>query len=242
MTLVGLWPTEPPFAAGERVLVWHEGTTASAVLAASCEAYGLDWEPFVAHVPGAPARALDAAFAQLAALGRAAPRVHALPAHLLSPPGWASLAPEAAARAARAVALPVTQEGAHAPWAPGAARGGEAPRAQPVEGSAAFSAGASGQSSAPSPGTLRPGEAPVPLALQLRAIEAVLAPWGPLTVWAPLAGLDFLAVARLALALGVDFAHTWDCVAEAACGRCAPCAARARAWRQLGIAAPPDLG
>jgi hypothetical protein len=80
------------------------------------------------------------------------------------------------------------------------------------------------------------GEPPLPL--RLHAAETALNAHGIAGLWVPLLGWDTLAVGRLALALGVPFGHTWDCEADATCGRCAGCRERARMFKQLGIPDP----
>jgi hypothetical protein len=80
------------------------------------------------------------------------------------------------------------------------------------------------------------GEPPLPL--RLHAAETALLAHGMAGLWAPLLGWDGLAVGRLALALGVPFAHTWDCEADTACHQCAGCRARARTFKQLGLPDP----
>lgn len=77
-----------------------------------------------------------------------------------------------------------------------------------------------------------------PLALRLHAAETALLVHGLDGLWAPLLGWDAIAVARLALALGVPFEETWDCEAEAVCGACPGCVERQRAFKQLGMPDP----
>lgn len=80
------------------------------------------------------------------------------------------------------------------------------------------------------------GEPPLPL--RLHAAETALNAHGMAGLWAPLLGWDGLAVGRLALALGVPFAHTWDCVADTACHQCPGCRERDRTFKQLGLRDP----
>jgi 7-cyano-7-deazaguanine synthase in queuosine biosynthesis len=77
-----------------------------------------------------------------------------------------------------------------------------------------------------------------PLPLRLHAAETALVTHGMAGLWAPLLGWDTVAVGRLALALGVPFTHTWDCVADTACHQCAGCVARERMFKQLGLPDP----
>jgi 7-cyano-7-deazaguanine synthase in queuosine biosynthesis len=77
-----------------------------------------------------------------------------------------------------------------------------------------------------------------PLPIRLHAAESALTAHGLTGLWAPLLGWDPVALGRLALALGVRFEDTWDCVTEPACGRCPGCLERARLFKQLGIEDP----
>lgn len=77
-----------------------------------------------------------------------------------------------------------------------------------------------------------------PLPLRLHAAETALVAYGLGGLWAPLLGWEPVAIARLALATSVPFELTWDCEAEAACGHCAGCLGRTRAFKQLGMPDP----
>ncbi|MNS30257.1 7-cyano-7-deazaguanine synthase [compost metagenome] len=78
----------------------------------------------------------------------------------------------------------------------------------------------------------------LPLPLRLHAAETALSAHGLDGLWAPLLGWEPVAVARLALGVGVDVNLTWDCAEESACGHCAGCMGRARAFKQLGMPDP----
>lgn len=79
-------------------------------------------------------------------------------------------------------------------------------------------------------------EATPPLPLRLAAAEQALITWGLSGVRAPLLGWSPTEVARLALALEVDWPSTWDCRQPIICGLCPGCRGRARAFKQLGQA------
>jgi hypothetical protein len=85
-----------------------------------------------------------------------------------------------------------------------------------------------------------PEDAKRPLALRLCALEGALSAESGLRLWAPLIGFDFLEVGRLALALGVSFEHTWDCLSRSACGLCVSCRDRERLFKQLGMPDPAN--
>ena len=81
-------------------------------------------------------------------------------------------------------------------------------------------------------------EAEPPLPIRLHAAENALLTNGLDGLWAPLLGWEPVEVGRLALALGVPFAHTWDCETEPACGICPGCQGRMRVFKQLGMPDP----
>lgn len=78
----------------------------------------------------------------------------------------------------------------------------------------------------------------LPLPLRLHAAETALLAHGLDGLWAPLLGWQPVAIARLALGVGVPFDLTWDCAEEPACGNCPGCLGRARAFKQLGLPDP----
>lgn len=113
----------------------------------------------------------------------------------------------------------------------------EGPVTTPLGWAKAFHVGAAaGASWLVLPATADDGA--TPLALRLHAAETALIAQGLGGLWAPLLGLDDLAVGRLALGLGVPFALTWDCEADTACQQCAGCRGRARTFKQLGFPDP----
>ncbi|MFN3432245.1 MAG: 7-cyano-7-deazaguanine synthase [Candidatus Sericytochromatia bacterium] len=77
-----------------------------------------------------------------------------------------------------------------------------------------------------------------PLPLRLHAAETALLAHGLDGLWAPLLGWEPVAIARLALGVGTPFELTWDCERDAACGICAGCVGRIRAFKQLGMPDP----
>jgi len=68
--------------------------------------------------------------------------------------------------------------------------------------------------------------------------EAVVIGEGLAGLDAPLLHWEPHEVARLALALAVPFALTWDCDADTVCGTCFGCLDRRKAFRQLGLKDP----
>jgi hypothetical protein len=87
----------------------------------------------------------------------------------------------------------------------------------------------------PVPHDAEPG---MPLPLRLHAAETALLAHGLDGLWAPLLGWEPVAIARLALGVGAPFDLTWDCAEDSACGHCAGCLGRARAFKQLGLPDP----
>lgn len=73
------------------------------------------------------------------------------------------------------------------------------------------------------------------LPLHLHAAERALMAMGFGGIFAPLLGLEAIAVGRVAIALQVPLAQTWECDQDVACGRCEGCARRRRVWSQIGL-------
>jgi len=59
----------------------------------------------------------------------------------------------------------------------------------------------------------------------------------PVTVYAPFAGMRKVEVLKIGLELAVDYSHTWTCYrgGAVACGTCASCVERSRAFQEAGV-------
>lgn len=158
-------------------------------------------------------------------------------AHWLSQAGcdWVALIDHGAHRPTRAHAL--AQALATALGAPTRVVVAEGPITTPLGWAKAATVGmASGATWLVLPALSDDAEPPLPL--RLHAAETALVAQGLAGCWAPLLGWDGIAVGRLALALGVPFALTWECEGETACHQCRGCRERERAFKQLGMADP----